>query len=119
MATRGKVRRSIKTGMPAGSLVHLGARKVETTQLQVFDYDAEALREIPSDSLSACLARKDSPTVNWINVDGLHDTEIVQKIGQGFGIHPLALEDVLNTETRPKLDDYEDHLFIVVKTRAS
>jgi magnesium transporter len=108
-------RRSVKTGMPAGSLVYLGHRPAEKTTLQVIDYDAENIREIPSESLEGCLARKDTKTATWINVDGLQDVEVVQRIGDGFGIHPLVLEDILNTGTRPKLEDYEGFLFVIVK----
>ena len=115
MARRRKIRRSVKAGLPAGTLVHLGDRKVEQAELQVFDYDQSRLQEIPRETLSGCLARKDATTVTWINVDGLHDTELIEKLGEGFSIHPLVLEDILNTETRPKLDDYETHLFLVVK----
>ena len=53
--------------------------------------------------------------VRWINVDGLQDVKHIEEIGRGFGIHPLVLEDIVNTGTRPKFEDYGDHLFITVK----
>ena len=65
-----------KRGMPPGSLVFTGERKLEQTQLTVFDYDGQTLQEIPSESLSGCLARRESKTVTWVNIDGLHDTRL-------------------------------------------
>ncbi|MFH1429791.1 MAG: magnesium/cobalt transporter CorA, partial [Candidatus Margulisiibacteriota bacterium] len=53
--------------------------------------------------------------VIWLNVDGLHDTSIIQQIGEKFNLHPLLLEDILNTDQRPKVDDYENYLYIVMK----
>jgi magnesium transporter len=106
---------STKRGMPPGSLVFTGERKLEKTQLTVFDYDADTLKEVPSESLPDCLARRDTPTITWINVDGLHDVEVVERLGQGFGVHPLVLEDILAPEQRAKLEDYEQQLFMVVQ----
>lgn len=116
MANRHRIaRRSAKTGLSPGTLVHVGERKVETTQLAVLDYDAAGLREIPSETIAGCVGRRGTPTVTWINADGLHQVDVVDQLGRGFGIHPLALEDVLNTETRSKLEDFESYLFLVVK----
>ncbi len=58
---------------------------------------------------------KDTPPVTWINVDGLHDLDIIDKIGRHFGIHPLTLEDIVNTGHRPKAEDFEDYEYIVLK----
>jgi len=62
-----------------------------------------------------CLAYKDKGGVTWINIDGLHEAEVLEKLGQAFGLHPLMLEDIANTEQRPKLEDYGDYLYVVVK----
>ena len=51
----------------------------------------------------------------WINVDGLHNIETIEKIGKNFELHPLILEDILNTGQRPKCEDYEQCLFVVLK----
>jgi magnesium transporter len=109
------IRRSHKAGMPPGSLVYLGRRKVEKTTLEVIDYDAERLEELQDVSLEGCHVLLDKPTVTWINVNGLHDVEVVEHLGRDFGIHPLVLEDLLNPAQRPKLEDYDTHQFIVLK----
>ena len=115
MSRRRTARRAAKTGLPPGSPVHIGDLKTEKTQLAVFDYDGTILHESAAESLASCLQRKQAPTITWVNVDGLQDVGTVEKIGQGFGVHPLAIEDILNTETRAKFEPYDDHLFLVVK----
>jgi magnesium transporter len=55
------------------------------------------------------------PTVTWINVDGLHQVEILEKLGEYYGFHPLMLEDILNTDQRPKMEDYGKYIYIVLK----
>src|SRR5262245_5359926 len=104
---------SAKRGMPPGTLVYTGERTHDKVTLSVFDYDANHVNEIPFDSLESCLARCETPTVTWINVDGLNDVDLIERIGKGFGIHPLALEDVLATQQRPKVEDYDDRIFLV------
>jgi magnesium transporter len=73
------------------------------------------LQEVPAESLEACLARRTTPTITWVNVDGLHDVQVVERIGAGYDIHPLVLEDILAPEQRAKLEDYEQYLFLVVQ----
>jgi magnesium transporter len=111
------VRRGQKAGLPPGSLVYTGARKVEKTTLEVLDYDAGSLQELHDASLETCHALIEAPRVTWINVDGL-DVQVVERLGLDFGIHPLVQEDLLNPDQRPKLEDYDDHLFIVLKMLA-
>ena len=62
-----------------------------------------------------CFPSKDEPTVTWINIDGVHDVETVEKIGEHFGIHPLVQEDIVHTGQRPKMEDFDDYLYIVLK----
>jgi len=58
---------------------------------------------------------KDKPSVTWLNIDGLHEVDIIEKIGQHFGIHALVLEDIVHTSQRPKIEDFESYIFIVLK----
>ncbi|MCJ7693106.1 MAG: magnesium/cobalt transporter CorA, partial [Sedimentisphaerales bacterium] len=62
-----------------------------------------------------CFQFKTTPTVTWINIDGLHDIQVIEKIGKNFDFHPLILEDILNTGQRPKFEDFENYIFIVLK----
>jgi magnesium transporter len=58
---------------------------------------------------------RDSDTVSWIDIEGLHDTELLARFGEHFGLHPLVLEDILNTHQRPRLEEYDDYLFVVAR----
>lgn len=104
-----------QAGLPPGTPVHIGERKVEKVRITVFDYDENHLEERVVDSVEACSAYRDKPTVTWINVDGVHDVGIIEKFGECFGIHPIAREDIANTGLRPKMHDYGDYLFIILK----
>ncbi len=115
---RRATRPTSKAGMPPGTLVYTGERKLDKTRLTLIDYDAQTLNEVASETLTGCLARRDAPSVTWINVDGLHDVDLVAAVGNGYGVHPLALEDVLSIHQRPKFEDYESHLFLVVQMMA-
>jgi len=88
---------------------------MERTEIVVFDYDGDHIREQVVASVDECLQFRDAPTMTWVDVVGLHDVEVLRKIGECFDIHPLVLEDILNTEQRPKIEISEDALFIVLK----
>ena len=107
-------RRSLKAGLPPGSLVHVGERKIERAAVSVIEYGADALIERSLGAVDAERERVPLP-VRWINVHGLHEPEVMAEIGQRFNLHPLVLEDILNTDQRPKVDDYGDYLFIVAR----
>lgn len=103
------------SGLPPGALVHVGEKKVENIRIRVIDYDEAGIDESEPDSIDKFLPYEDTPTVTWINIDGLHEVDTIQKIGDGFGLHPLVLEDIVNTGQRPKMEDLEDYLFVVLK----
>jgi len=108
-------KRSSKAGLPPGTLVHVGEKKVESVRITFIDYDKENFQEKQVPSIEECLKLKDTPTVSWINIDGLHDIELLEKLGKGFELHPLILEDILSTGQRPKFENHEKHIFIVLK----
>jgi magnesium transporter len=106
---------SQKAGLPPGTLVHIGERKQESVRITLIDYDEQNVREKQPDEIEQCFPFKTTPTVTWINIDGLHDIQLMEKIGKNFDFHPLILEDVLNTGQRPKFEDFENYIFIVLK----
>ncbi|WP_320410166.1 magnesium/cobalt transporter CorA [Candidatus Methanoperedens sp. BLZ2] len=110
-----KKKRSIKTGLPPGSLIHIGEKKAERVRIRILDYDENQFEEKEAKTIEECFPFKDKPTTTWINIDGLHQVEIIEKIGKEFDFHPLLLEDILNTEQRPKIEDFETHIYIVLK----
>jgi len=106
---------SKKVGLSPGTLVHIGEKKVEKVRITVIDYDAEQFQEKETKTIEECFPFKDTPTVTWINIDGLHDVEIIEKIGKHFAIHPLIQEDILHTGQRPKMEDMESYIFVVAR----
>ena len=82
---------------------------------ELIDYDEANFQEREVKAAEECLAFREKPTVTWINVEGVHQVEVVEKLGNCFGLHPLVLEDILNTDQRPKLEIYGDYVYIVLK----
>ncbi|MHC4460762.1 MAG: magnesium/cobalt transporter CorA [Planctomycetota bacterium] len=108
-------KRSSKAGLPPGTLVYVGEKKAESVRITYIDYDEQRFEEKQAPSIEECLKLKDTPTVTWINIDGIHDIELIEKLGKGFELHPLILEDILSTGQRPKFEDYEKYIFVVLK----
>jgi len=104
-----------KTGLAPGTLLPLNGRVDEVT-IEVISYDAAGVREEQPNTVSEVLRLKNTHTITWINIIGLHDVEVVERIGKGYGIHPLVLEDILDTNHRPKLEDYGNYLYLVLKS---
>jgi magnesium transporter len=108
-------RRSQKAGLPPGTLVPLVGATTGQVRISVIDYDESHFEEKQAETIEEVLPFRDSPTVTWINIDGIHDTEIIEKIGSHFGIHPLVLEDIVNTGQRPKMQDFDTYIYVVIK----
>lgn len=108
-------RLSKKAGAAPGSLMHIGEQKSEKMHISLLDYDIDILEESDIASVDDVLGLKDRPTVSWINIDGLHDVDQIEMLGRHFHIHPLTLEDILNTGQRPKTEDHEHYIYIVLK----
>jgi magnesium transporter len=104
-----------KMGLPPGTLVHVGEKKAEKVRISIIDYDEAHVEEKEAKTVEECFPFKDKPSVTWINVDGLHEVNLIEQLGAHFGLHPLLLEDILHTEQRPKLEDHEAYLFVVLK----
>lgn len=106
---------SAKAGMPPGVLVHVGeVREVKPT-ITLLDYDKDNIEVRQVESIHEIVSYKTSATVTWVMIEGLADTGLIHDLGQAFDVHPLVLEDILNTNQRPKLDEYEDYLYLVFK----
>ena len=108
---------SKKSGLAPGSLVYIGKERPEDVKITItlIDYDSDNLEEKEIKDFEECAPYIDKPTTTWINVYGVHDTKIIEKAGQIFGIHSLVLEDILNTAQRPKTEDFEDYIYTVIK----
>ena len=107
--------RSKKAGLPPGALVYIGEEKEERVKITIIDYDEANCQEKETETLEECFSFKDRPTVTWINIDGVHQIEILEELGNCYGFHHLVLEDILNTDQRPKMEDYGSYLYTVLK----
>jgi magnesium transporter len=109
-------RKSSRTaGLSPGTLVHVGEKKIEKPKINILDYDETHIEERTVESVDECFRFRDTPTVTWINVEGLHDVGVIEKLGAHFDLHPLILEDILNTAERPKMEDYGGTIFLLLK----
>jgi len=106
---------SKKAGLAPGTLVHIGEHKHEKVKITLIDYDATQLKEKELQEIEESFHLKDKASVTWINIDGIHQVDVIEKIGSNFGIHSLVLEDILNTDQRPKAQDLDDYIYIVLK----
>lgn len=102
-------------GAAPGTLVYEGAREPGPVRVHVYDYDADRLEERTLEDVAACIAYRDRETTTWINVDGVHDVELVEQLGRIFDIHPLTLEDIVSTDQRPKMEEYPGYVFVVLQ----
>lgn len=107
--------RTRKVGMPPGSLVHVGEIRTAHPELSLLRYDAEQLVEQNAGAMDALDLHQGESDTLWLNVYGAHDPVLMAEIGHTFSLHPLVLEDILNTEQRPKLDNYDGYLYFVAK----
>jgi magnesium transporter len=107
-------RRSQKAGLPPGTPMYIGETPSETARITMIHYDQTNLEEKQVEQIEECFLYKDKQTVNWINVDGLH-AGIIAQLGDCFDVPALALEDILNTDQRPKMEDLGRNLFFVLK----
>jgi magnesium transporter len=108
-------RSSKKAGLSPGTLVHIGEKKTEEVNISVMDYDESQIQEKDPATVGECLPFKEKPTVTWVNVTGIHDITVIEEFGKALNIHPLLLEDIVHPDQRPKLEDYDDYLFLVLR----
>jgi magnesium transporter len=108
-------RLSKKTGLAPGTLMAIGEKRREKVRIFIMDYDEGQFSEKEVGAVEETFPFKDKPTVTWVNVDGLHDVDAIERIGKHFGLHPLVLEDIVNTAQRPKTEDFGDYIFVVLK----
>jgi len=96
--------------------VHVGEKKAEQTRIEIIDYDDQQVLQKEVKTIEECFSFRDKPSVTWINIDGLHEVEIIEKVGEHFEIHPLVLEDILHTKQRPKAEDFGKYIYIVLRS---
>ncbi|MBV6654439.1 MAG: magnesium/cobalt transporter CorA [Mameliella sp.] len=111
---RSRRKKRQNTGLAPGSLVFTGQKKLEQTQVTLIEY-GEAGTVIEQKAEGQIPVSDGTAKVSWYDVRGLHDVTLVEQLGKQFGVHPLSLEDILDTQQRPKFEDYENGLFLILK----
>lgn len=106
---------SQKAGLPPGSLVYVGDKAEKQLKIRVVEYNDDSYAENVFSSLEACLMPAGPGKITWLDINGLQHIQSLQKLGECFRLHPLVLEDILNTHQRPKLEDHGDYLYLVLK----
>jgi magnesium transporter len=104
-----------RVALPPGTMEYVGEPKVERVRISIVQYDAKGFQEAEVSDIHEALSFLERPGTTWINIDGLHETGILETIGERLGLHPLVLEDIVNIHQRPKQEDYQDYLYIVLK----
>jgi magnesium transporter len=104
-----------KLGAPPGTIVYYGEKRADKVRITLIEYNEGEFIEKNFYDLSECLNHVDPTMVKWINIDGIHDVELIENIGKYFKIHPLTLEDVVNTNQRSKFEDYDNYVVSIMK----
>ena len=108
-------KRAKKAGQPPGTAIYTGSKKNTAPIITVIQYSSSTFYEKTGSTLEACLPDENMSGPLWINVEGLHDLSIIQKLAKQFNLHPLTVEDILNVEQRPKIEEFENYTFITIK----
>jgi len=107
-----------RTGHPAsipGSVKYVGVERESPVRLHILDYNETDFTEKELETLQESLPFKESPSVTWLNISGVNDEKIIHEVGELFKIHPLVLEDIANTTQRPKIEEHDNFLFVIIK----
>jgi magnesium transporter len=106
-----------RKGLPPGAVLNLSDRRSRKTVIKYMSYGDDYFEEKTVDSIEECFSKmsENSSHYTWVNIDGLHDTSIITKLGEHYHIHPLTLEDILTIDQMAKIEEYDDYLFIIVR----
>ncbi len=102
-------------GRPPDELFYRGEKKIDEVLIRLIDFDAEKLNEQSIKDITEALPLQDKKTVTWLNIDGLHNKELMLEIAQGFNLDELVLANVMNTSARPTVQEFDNCIFISIK----
>src|SRR4051812_5311667 len=105
----------IEPGESPGTLREVSEPSTEPVTITIINYDANHLQETVVSDIEGCFSYTNNSSVTWINIEGVQRHDIIEKLGKHYGLHQLMLEDISSSDQRPKLDDYDDHIFIILK----
>jgi len=102
-------------GSPPGTLVFTGEKKRDKVTINLIDYKGNLVSERVITDPKECKKCIKADSISWIDIEGLHDVDIISSIGESLGLHPLVMEDILNVEQRSKMEEFDDYVYIVLK----
>lgn len=103
-----------KVGQIPGSVIYTGEKSNQKLFIEAFDYTKDYVVEKELTNVEECFNFEEG-SITWININGLNHVKAIEKIGEHYELHPLVLEDIVNISQRPKIDEYDDYLFVVLK----
>lgn len=107
--------RSRKKDLSPGSAVFTGDKKVDEIVITIFNYDEHKFEEKKIESVDELKQLKEKAKTLWVNIAGLHDVNLIEKVCEIFGVHSLVIEDILNVNHSPKIEEHDNFLFLVLK----
>lgn len=109
-------KRAAKTGLAPGTPVYIGGTADENAKITVFSYNQSHYKETEIRTADQLLqATRDNSAITWINVEGIPEISFLESLGDFFKLHTLVLEDILNMDHRPKIEDYGDYIYVILK----
>ncbi|KKL83339.1 hypothetical protein LCGC14_1975730, partial [marine sediment metagenome] len=102
-------------GKAPGTITYMGRRENLKSIVNILDYNENGFNVSAPGNVDAIVSHKGPPLVSWIDIVGLSDEAFIAKIGERFGLNPLVMEDIVNTNQRPKIDEYDPYIFGVFK----
>lgn len=114
MARKLVVKRGRKAGSGPGTLIHIGRPRAQQPSIRVIEYDQHNMADRLIEKAGDYRIRQGNH-VAWLNVDGVHQPEVIEAVGEAFNLHPLVMEDILNVDQRPKVEDYDGYLYLVLR----
>lgn len=112
-----RTRYGSKAGLAPGTPAYLGRERLFSSRIDLIEYSEKNLKiqhDLPPDAIRSDNKEQDGQ-VTWINITGVHQPEFIENIGKKLSLHSLVIEDIVHTEQRPKLDDYDEYLYMVVR----
>ena len=104
-----------KVGLPPGTIVHTGPKRVDKVSYRIIDYNEESLEIVEGESAEECVPLNEEELTRWIHVEGLHEVDKIETMSKNFGLHPLVIEDISSTNQRPKVEILKDGVYVVLK----
>src|SRR5690625_2987564 len=102
-------------GLAPGSMIYVGDQTQGSSAIQLIQYDDIHIKKTTVKNPDRLPGLLDPEKVNWVHIDGIHDLKSIETTGTIFQLHPLMLEDIINTRQRPKVEEYSDTIFVTAK----